>query len=88
MIKIPVYLRDMCDAKHLVQAASGCEKNVDLICGRYIVDAKSMLGVFSLPTFDDVELGAEEEESLSENKNGGKNHAVKKSGNEKACTGA
>ena len=44
MIKIPVYLRDMCDAKHLVQAASGCEKNVDLICGRYIVDAKSMLG--------------------------------------------
>ena len=28
MIKIPVYLRDMCDAKHLVQAASGCEKNV------------------------------------------------------------
>ena len=62
MIKIPVYLRDMCDAKHLVQAASGCEKNVDLICGRYIVDAKSMLGVFSLPTFDDVELGAEEED--------------------------
>ena len=62
LIKIPVYLRDLCDAKHLVQAASGCEKNVDLICGRYIVDAKSMLGVFSLPTFDDVELGAEEED--------------------------
>ncbi len=40
----------------------GCEKNVDLICGRYIVDAKSMLGVFSLPTFDDVELGVEEED--------------------------
>ena len=57
MIKIPVYLRDMSDAKHLVQAASGCEKNVDLIYGRYIVDAKSMLRVFSLPTFDDVELG-------------------------------
>ena len=36
--------------------------NVDLICGRYIVDAKSMLGVFSLPTFDDVELGVEEED--------------------------
>lgn len=46
MIKIPVYLRDMYDAKHLVQAASGCRKDVELICGRYIVDAKSMLGVF------------------------------------------
>ena len=44
MIKIPVYLRDMCDAKHLVHAASGCEKNVDLICGRYIVDANQCWG--------------------------------------------
>lgn len=62
MIKIPVYLRDMYDAKHLVQAVSGCRKDVELICGRYIVDAKSMLGVFSLPTFDNVEIGAEEED--------------------------
>ena len=62
MIKIPVYLRNIYDAKHLVQAASGCIKDVDLICGRYIVDAKSMLGVFSLPSFDGVELGVEEEE--------------------------
>ena len=62
MVKIPVYLRNIYDAKHLVQAASGCIKDVDLICGRYIVDAKSMLGVFSLPSFDGVELGVEEEE--------------------------
>ena len=48
MIKIPVYLRDMYDAKHLVQAASGCRKDVELICGRYIVDAKSVMGIFSL----------------------------------------
>lgn len=38
MIKIPVYLRDMYDAKHLVQAASGCRKDVELICGRYVVE--------------------------------------------------
>lgn len=62
MVKIPVYLRDLRDVKHLVQAASGCQKEVDLICGRYIVDAKSMLGVFSLPTFQCVELGVKEEE--------------------------
>ena len=62
MIKIPVYLRDMYDAKHLVQVASGCRKDVELICGRYIVDAKSMLGVFSLPTFDHGAIGAEEED--------------------------
>ena len=45
-------------------AADDCNfrNEVDLICGRYIVDGKSMLGVFSLPTFDDVELGVDEED--------------------------
>ena len=88
----------MYDAKHLVQAASGCQTDVDLICGKYIVDAKSMLGVFSLPTFDHVELGvAEDEEQRETGKfeidsriktERGENHAIKKSGNEKTCTGA
>ena len=62
MVKIPVYLRDLRDVKHLVQAASVCRNEVDLICGRYVVDAKSMLGVFSLPTFQCVELSVKEEE--------------------------
>ena len=45
-------------------AADDCNfrNEVDLICGRYIVDAKSMLGVFSLPAFDSVELGVQEED--------------------------
>ena len=62
MVKIPVYLRDMYDAKHLVQIAESCRGDVDLLCGRYVVDAKSMLGVFSLPTFEQVEIGVGEEE--------------------------
>ena len=62
MTKLPVKLNSMQDAKYLVQIAESCPYDVELICGRYIVDAKSMLGVFSLPTFDDVELGAEEED--------------------------
>ena len=68
MIRIPVYLRDMYDAKHLVQIAGSCEKDVNLICGRYVVDAKSMLGVFSLPAFGQVNLEVydEEEESVME----------------------
>ena len=46
MVRIPVYLNNMTDAKHLVQIAEACKNDVDLICGRYVVDAKSMLGVF------------------------------------------
>ena len=51
-MRIPVCIKSMRDTKHLVQAAGSCEKDVDLICGRYVVNAKSMLGVFSLPRFE------------------------------------
>ena len=39
MVKIPVCLNNMTDAKHLVQIAEGCDKDVDLMCGKYLVDA-------------------------------------------------
>ena len=59
-MRIPVCIKSMRDTKHLVQAAGSCEKDVDLICGRYVVNAKSMLGVFSLPRFDQVDLNVDE----------------------------
>ena len=62
MVRIPVYLNNMTDAKHLAQIAEACKNDVDLICGRYVVDAKSMLGVFSLPQFDNVEMSVDESE--------------------------
>ncbi len=62
MVRIPVYLNSMTDTKHLVQIAEACKNDVDLICGRYVVDAKSMLGVFSLPQFDNVEMSVDESE--------------------------
>ena len=62
MTKLPVKLNSMQDAKYLVQIAESCPYDVELICGRYIVDAKSMLGVFSLPQFDNVELVLHSEE--------------------------
>lgn len=62
MIRIPVYLNSMTDAKHLVQIAEKCTDSVNLACGRYVVDAKSMLGVFSLPQFDNVEMCVDEKD--------------------------
>ena len=35
-MRIPVCIKSMRDTKHLVQAAGSCEKDVDLICGRYV----------------------------------------------------
>ena len=63
MVKIPVYVKDMYDAKHLVQVAESCKGEVDLLCGRYVVNAKSMLGVFSLPNLEDMELSVMEDEA-------------------------
>ena len=60
MTKLPVKLNSMQDAKYLVQIAESCPYDVELICGRYIVDAKSMLGVFSLPRFDRIEINVDE----------------------------
>lgn len=59
-MRIPVCIKSMRDTKHLVQAAECGKKDVDLICGRYVVNAKSMLGVFSLPRFDQVDLNIDE----------------------------
>ena len=64
-MRIPVCIKSMRDTKHLVQAAESCEKDVDLICGRYVVNAKSMLGVFSLPRFDQVDINVEESDFVN-----------------------
>ena len=48
-MKIKVTLGTMQNASKLVSIAESISCDVDLCYGRYIVDAKSMLGVLSLP---------------------------------------
>lgn len=50
-MKIKVILGTMQNASKLVSIAESIAYDVDLCYGRYIVDAKSMLGVLSLPDF-------------------------------------
>ena len=50
-MKIKVILGTMQNASKLVSIAGSIAYDVDLCYGRYIVDAKSMLGVLSLPDF-------------------------------------
>ena len=62
MTKLPVKLNSMQDAKYLVQIAESCPYDVELICGRYIVDAKSLLGLMNLGFDHKIELKVYEEE--------------------------
>ena len=55
-MKIKVILGTMQNASKLVSIAESIAYDVDLCYGRYIVDAKSMLGVLSLPDFAYGEL--------------------------------
>ena len=43
-----IILRSISDVKEFVNIISKCEFDVDLVSGRYIVDAKSIMGIFSL----------------------------------------
>lgn len=43
-----VKLKSINEVKEFVSVVNMCEHDVDLISGRYIVDAKSIMGIFSL----------------------------------------
>ena len=48
MSKTTVMLATINDVKEFVSIVSLCDFDVDLISGRYAVDAKSIMGIFSL----------------------------------------
>ncbi len=43
-----IFLKTIIDVKNFVNAISEFEFDVDLVSGRYVVDAKSIMGIFSL----------------------------------------
>ncbi|MGN1422323.1 MAG: HPr family phosphocarrier protein [Oscillospiraceae bacterium] len=44
------------DVKEFVSIVSKCEYDVDIISGRYAIDAKSIMGIFSLDLSKELEL--------------------------------
>lgn len=48
MKEVNLLLSSINDVKDFVNVVSKCDFEVDLISGRYVVDAKSIMGIFSL----------------------------------------
>ncbi len=48
MTKLSVMLKSINDVKEFVRIVNDFAYDVDLVSGRYIVDAKSIMGIFSL----------------------------------------
>lgn len=56
MKKITIALNTINDVKFFVNTVSRYDFDVDLISGRYAVDAKSIMGIFSLDLSKPIEL--------------------------------
>ncbi|MBO4878313.1 MAG: HPr family phosphocarrier protein [Ruminococcus sp.] len=69
MTKTTVSLQAINDVKDFVNIVMRYEFDIDLVSGRYAVDAKSIMGIFSLDLSKPIELNAhtdEAEDSLKE----------------------
>lgn len=58
MKKINIMLGTINDVKGFVNAVSRYDFDVDLVSGRYAIDAKSIMGIFSLDLSKKIELQA------------------------------
>ncbi len=58
MTKTTVMLATINDVKEFVKIVTSCAYDVDLISGRYAIDAKSIMGIFSLDLSNPIDLEA------------------------------
>lgn len=65
MIKRTLSLNTIDRVKKFVSIAANFKDDLDLAAGRYVIDGKSIMGIFSLNLFDPLELTihAEEDEA-------------------------
>lgn len=58
MKSVTLKLATISDVKEFVSIVTQCDYDVDLISGRYAVDAKSIMGIFSLDISKPITLEA------------------------------
>lgn len=56
MVKVNVQLDTITKVKDFVNTLIACPYEVDLVSGRYLIDAKSIMGIFSLDLSKPIEL--------------------------------
>lgn len=66
MKTVQISLNSIGKVKSFVNAISLFEYDFDLISGRYVIDAKSIMGIFSLDLSKPINLAIHTEENLDE----------------------
>ncbi len=62
MKKCMIRLSTIMDVRNFVDIVSSAKTDVDLSSGRYVVDAKSIMGIFSLDLLKPIELIAHKDD--------------------------
>lgn len=58
MKSVKIMLKTIQDVREFVNAVTGVDYEVDLMQNRYVIDAKSLMGIFSLDLLSPIELVA------------------------------
>ena len=56
MTTFPIQLNSVSDIKFFVDAAMRMDCDIDVTCGRYLVDGKSIMGLFSIDLSAPIEV--------------------------------
>ena len=56
MIRKKVLLNTVDRVRYFVNVASSCDVDIDLISGRYIIDGKSIMGIFGLDLSKPIDM--------------------------------
>lgn len=62
-MKCRIKLNSINDVKEFVNITFKAEHDVDLICGKYYIDGKSIMGIFSLPLDQPIEMELADEDA-------------------------
>lgn len=66
MISTKVLLNSIDAVKNFVNTVTKIDADVDLVSGRYIIDAKSIMGIFSIDLSKPIELRIHKEQGCAE----------------------
>lgn len=66
MIEVQISLNSIDKVKSFVNAITQFDFDFDLISGRYVIDAKSIMGIFSLDLSKPIDLKVHAEENPDE----------------------
>ena len=63
-MRCQIKLNSITDVKEFVNITFKAENDVDLICGKYHIDGKSIMGIFSLDLSKPIELNIHAEDDV------------------------